>query len=48
MCGIAGLLDLEGRLSPDLMSDSIAAMTAALSRRGPGTSRWSAPTGGWC
>ncbi|MEQ8252356.1 MAG: asparagine synthase (glutamine-hydrolyzing) [Oceanibaculum nanhaiense] len=35
MCGIAGLLDLEGRLSPDLMSDSIAAMTAALSRRGP-------------
>ena len=35
MCGIAGLLDLQGRLSPELMAGSIAAMTAALARRGP-------------
>lgn len=35
MCGIAGLLDLEGRLSPDLRAGSVAAMNAALARRGP-------------
>lgn len=35
MCGIAGLLDLEGRLSPGQRAASVAAMTAALARRGP-------------
>jgi asparagine synthase (glutamine-hydrolysing) len=35
MCGISGLLDIEGRLSPGQRADSVAAMTAALSRRGP-------------
>ncbi|EKE76963.1 asparagine synthase (glutamine-hydrolyzing) [Oceanibaculum indicum] len=35
MCGITGLLDLDRELSPEQRAGSIAAMTAALSRRGP-------------
>ncbi|CAO3441344.1 asparagine synthase (glutamine-hydrolyzing) [Azospirillum endophyticum] len=46
MCGIAGLFDLTGRLSPERLGMAARSMAAALRHRGPdGEGIWTSPDG---
>lgn len=46
MCGIAGLFDLTGRLSPERLETAARSMAAALRHRGPdGQGFWTSPDG---